>query len=310
MDTDEYDAYHLWLGIPPDEQPPSHYRLLGVRLFEENMEVIRNAADRQRSHVKRLGTNQFERIGQDLLNQIEAAKICLLRPERRLVYDKALRADLKRLDASEPGTTFEEQLGEETLIVGSDPNCDIVADLPTISGIHCSVMRRQDRVILRDLKSTNGTFINFNRVLQPSKITLTDLIVLGRDTRLKLPVTFFPAAMRSPLVTFVGRNEQCEIVISDHSVSSFHARLWKENGGTFVEDLGSTNGTSLATANGRIVKVPPRNVVEINRYQKITFGKHHMLVDQLINHTALSSSPSNNSGSWSQQDSPLLLDDG
>ena len=24
------DPYHVWLGIPPEEQPPNHYRLLGI----------------------------------------------------------------------------------------------------------------------------------------------------------------------------------------------------------------------------------------------------------------------------------------
>jgi hypothetical protein len=25
-----FDPYHVWLGIPPHEQPPNHYRLLGI----------------------------------------------------------------------------------------------------------------------------------------------------------------------------------------------------------------------------------------------------------------------------------------
>ena len=29
-----FDPYHKWLGIPPQDQPPNHYRLLGVELFE------------------------------------------------------------------------------------------------------------------------------------------------------------------------------------------------------------------------------------------------------------------------------------
>ena len=29
-----FDAYHEWLGIPPKDQPPNHYRLLGIELFE------------------------------------------------------------------------------------------------------------------------------------------------------------------------------------------------------------------------------------------------------------------------------------
>ena len=28
---EKFDPYHIWLGIPPEEQPPNHYRLLGCR---------------------------------------------------------------------------------------------------------------------------------------------------------------------------------------------------------------------------------------------------------------------------------------
>ena len=34
-DDGAFDPYHKWLGIPPKQQPPDHYRLLGVeRAFE------------------------------------------------------------------------------------------------------------------------------------------------------------------------------------------------------------------------------------------------------------------------------------
>ena len=26
-----FDPYYKWLGIPPEEQPPNHYRLLGIQ---------------------------------------------------------------------------------------------------------------------------------------------------------------------------------------------------------------------------------------------------------------------------------------
>ena len=38
-----FDPYLNWLGIPPHEQPPNCYRLLGLVLFESNPEVIRQA---------------------------------------------------------------------------------------------------------------------------------------------------------------------------------------------------------------------------------------------------------------------------
>ena len=33
-----FDPYQAWLGIPPHDQPPNLYRLLGLVLFESNPE--------------------------------------------------------------------------------------------------------------------------------------------------------------------------------------------------------------------------------------------------------------------------------
>ncbi len=279
---EDFDAYHLWLGIPPDEQPPSYYRLLGLRLFEENVEVIRNSADRQRSHVKRLGINQYEQRGQEMLNEIEMAKICLLRPEKRQAYDEKLRAELSHRDALRQNSTFTELPQEETLIIGSDPSCDIVINLPIISGIHCSAMRRQERVVLRDLKSTNGTYVNFTRVVQPMKIAPTDLIVLGRDTRLKLPRTFFPATERNSNAVFIGRSDQCEICIVDSTVSQFHARVLNDHTSLVIEDFGSTNGTSLIDHRGRYNKLRPHLPTPLEEAEQVSFGKHKLPIASFL----------------------------
>ena len=34
-----FDPYHEWMGIPPSEQPPNHYRLLGLSEFETSKAV-------------------------------------------------------------------------------------------------------------------------------------------------------------------------------------------------------------------------------------------------------------------------------
>ena len=47
-----FDPYYKWLGIPPNEQPPHHYRLLGLQLFERDVEVIEAAANRQMAYVQ------------------------------------------------------------------------------------------------------------------------------------------------------------------------------------------------------------------------------------------------------------------
>ncbi|MDQ6825336.1 MAG: FHA domain-containing protein [Candidatus Eremiobacteraeota bacterium] len=48
--------------------------------------------------------------------------------------------------------------------------------------------------------------------------------------------------------SLIGRSRECHIVLDDSTVSKQHARLFIEEGRPHVEDLQSTNGTSL---NGR-----------------------------------------------------------
>ena len=31
----EFNPYHVWLGIPPEDQPADYYRLLSLKLFEK-----------------------------------------------------------------------------------------------------------------------------------------------------------------------------------------------------------------------------------------------------------------------------------
>lgn len=86
-----FDAYHKWLGIPPAEQPPDHYRLLGIARFEADIDVISSAADRQMSYLRSLqGGGQTEDVTR-LLNELSAARVCLLSKHRKAAYDAVLR---------------------------------------------------------------------------------------------------------------------------------------------------------------------------------------------------------------------------
>ncbi len=94
--TAQFDPYHVWLGIPPGDQPPNHYRLLGLAPFETDANVIAHAADRQMAHLKSVGTSKHANLAQRLLNECSAAKVCLLRPEKKAAYDNSLRASWQR----------------------------------------------------------------------------------------------------------------------------------------------------------------------------------------------------------------------
>ena len=90
--SEKFDAYRIWLGIPPEQQPPNHYQLLGIGEFESNPDVIENAADRQMAHVRTYQAGPNSDDSQRLLNEITQAKLCLLKADSRAAYEAKLRA--------------------------------------------------------------------------------------------------------------------------------------------------------------------------------------------------------------------------
>jgi hypothetical protein len=98
--ADEFDPYYQWLGIPPKFQPPSHYRLLALEDFEGNLDVIENAADRQIAHVRLFQNGPNGEVSQRVLNEITAAKLCLLNAEKKREYDARLRSELNAASAA------------------------------------------------------------------------------------------------------------------------------------------------------------------------------------------------------------------
>ncbi len=98
-----FDPYYRWLSISPEEQPPTLYRLLGLRPFEDNPDVIENAADRQMTHLRTYQSGKHSEASQKLLNEIAAAKLNLLNLEKKAQYDKLLRQQTALADeGSEP----------------------------------------------------------------------------------------------------------------------------------------------------------------------------------------------------------------
>jgi len=90
------DPYKKWLGIPPKHQPPHHYRLLGLELYESDPDVIDNAAERQMTHVRKYQTGKHVDLSQKLLNEIASARICLLNPAKKAQYDENLKVRLQK----------------------------------------------------------------------------------------------------------------------------------------------------------------------------------------------------------------------
>jgi pSer/pThr/pTyr-binding forkhead associated (FHA) protein len=79
-------------------------------------------------------------------------------------------------------TEREHPLGGDVVIIGRAVDCDIVITSRRVSREHARLRREGWRVILEDLGSTNGTFLNDERVLHPVELRDEDRIRIGDVT--------------------------------------------------------------------------------------------------------------------------------
>ena len=91
-------------------------------------------------------------------------------------------------------TGAQHDLGRDETSIGRAPDCAVVLDDPAASSRHCVILRQGRQYKLRDLDSTNGTFLNGARVseewLKPKdKLTVgaVDLLFDGEDVELPEP---------------------------------------------------------------------------------------------------------------------------
>jgi hypothetical protein len=75
---------------------------------------------------------------------------------------------------------------DEDVVFGRAPGCDVVLDGDeTASGRHARVFHRTGYVLIEDLGSTNGTFVNGERVAGDRPLTVGDKVGIGA-TQLEL----------------------------------------------------------------------------------------------------------------------------
>jgi pSer/pThr/pTyr-binding forkhead associated (FHA) protein len=69
-------------------------------------------------------------------------------------------------------------LDRPVVFVGRHPECDIRIESKKISRRHCCIVQLHDRLMIRDLGSTNGIYCNGERV-DEAVITTTDEVQIG-----------------------------------------------------------------------------------------------------------------------------------
>ena len=189
-------------------------------------------------------------------------------------------------------------LGSEPVIIGRLQSSDIVLDSPGqryVSKRHCEILVREQRVLIRDLGSTNGTMLGDDalqtdvfREWQPEVKVLLGPFTLALKTDQQLqavpspPVGASREAVSSMQVTQVhstlklacpnavpsrlplgvkhpitiGRAVDADMVIEHSHVSKLHCRIQVGTDGVEIVDLRSTNGTFLGDQ-----RLPPHTAV-------------------------------------------------
>jgi pSer/pThr/pTyr-binding forkhead associated (FHA) protein len=162
-----------------------------------------------------------------------------------------------------------------TWMIGSAADCDLVVARPTVSGRHCRLTETTGGYLLEDLGSSNGSYVNGERIASVVRISAKDVITLG----MTVPMPW-PQATASPDTTFVriGRDADNDIVLDDPRVSGHHARLVMVAGSpTLIEDLGSSNGTFLNSVDLRATQPVP-----IRETDTVYFGTFAVPASRLL----------------------------
>jgi eukaryotic-like serine/threonine-protein kinase len=175
-------------------------------------------------------------------------------------------------------------LGPAPLMVGRVAPADIVLDRPEryVSKQHCEVLKQGERILVRDLGSTNGTFLGdirlerdvfyewqpgssvqlgpFSLILKqkektavPSPLPQLSESAAGEATRIQsVPFLMCPEAVPAEMKLLekpitIGRAPDCDMVVNFAQVSKYHCRVQRVADGIELVDLNSTNGTYLGS---------------------------------------------------------------
>jgi hypothetical protein len=100
-----FNPYLKWLAIPLNEQPPHHYRLLGISVFEDDAEVVEAAVEQRSGFLRKHQSGPHGAEAGKLLSEVATARLCLLNPAKKVAYDAQLQAESSEPPVSSNSST-------------------------------------------------------------------------------------------------------------------------------------------------------------------------------------------------------------
>lgn len=111
------------------------------------------------------------------IQQVSPTKILKIDPKREVFLTESVSLIL----CDKNGKTKEIPLRHDRILIGSDMSCNIVLDDDYVSGEHCELLRIKQGYILRDLGSTNGTYLR-DSLIKQSYLRLEEEVLLGETS--------------------------------------------------------------------------------------------------------------------------------
>lgn len=156
-------------------------------------------------------------------------------------------------------------------LIGSRHGCKLQLKSPEVSAVHCAIVNTGEEVFVRDLASSNGTYLNdLPAVLE--KLDDGDTIrIASWELRVSVTILTFdtfsdlahvsldpePSAFGVELngtgqlvrlkrpIGVLGRRDSCDVVVKDKQVSRVHMLLFTYAGQPVFCDMLSNNGVVL-----------------------------------------------------------------
>lgn len=149
---------------------------------------------------------------------------------QRLVGKKKDRCTLTVLSGRNAGTVY--AVAGAPVLLGRGDNCDIRIQDDGVSGSHASLTRQGNAFLLVDQGSTNGTWVNAERLHHPRQVEDGDRIQLGVETVLRADLhtmveqeaaeRLYDAGVRDPLTKAHNRRYLDDRADSEHAFALRH----------------------------------------------------------------------------------------
>jgi len=193
---------------------------------------------------------------------------------------------------------------KEVLSIGRAKDNDIVIENLSVSRNHARIRRADNKYILTDLNSANGTYVNNVRV-NKTDLCHDDIITIGKHTIHFINVDLSDeqiisdafGAERTMIVdktpvarlvitkgkqqgqefkitkteTYIGRSSDNDIRLHDWFVSKKHAMILRQGQNFFIKDLKSWRGTMV---NGKFTREAPLHEGDAIQFGSTTMSFH------------------------------------